>query len=283
MDHEHEAATKRTHAAMQAGKSINKAFVSSCASVGIGPLLKAAFDMEDKQCVIYCLYAVGLTFIVTLSPNRLELQALIKEYNKDDTATDLFNKIQSGRQQLQASLQDWLLSHATIMGPALAELKRMYPSVTWASRLEDEPTETFILPVPSNLPEHLRSHTLLATFTHAELRMRQAVANDFLRELRTKIGLTSYLKKKTGGEYGQASKGRRGKAIGGVQEKIRHIREQYNATRAKLLKLGEKDDSHNYWPLTEQDCQPINIWHNVKKPTDRTELSQKEVRWIWRL
>lgn len=220
---------------------------------------------------------------IIILDDRCNLRKLTKKYEASvskDSA--VYNQIQLARRRLEKEVEEWHAHQTSIMGQAIATLKAALPGTVWPRETApDGLPEELILPIPSNLPPSIRFHALFLTFTEAELRLRQGVANDLLRLLRRKLGLSSFLRDKNSDEFGQKKKTRSGKVISAVYDDVQNIRKEYNTQREKMLLLGERKDSHNYRPLTEADCRPLQIHHTSRKGKERME-TEKEVRWIWR-
>lgn len=208
--------------------------------------------------------------------SRKALVVLLHTYERiEDGAT--FNRIEDARQKLRNEIDQWYLWHSGIMGLTVSTLMEMFPKLDWPVRTDGHPEET-VLSLPSAFPAAIRTHPMFAIFTDAELRVRSGQANEILHELRNKLGFTSFLWKKTTGQFGQAARTRSEKAFERANTRIRELREEYNNIRLKLLALGEPADSHNYRPLTEKDCERIEIEHAQLKPGQKTKM----IPWIWR-
>lgn len=160
----------------------------------------------------------------------------------------------------------------------LADLREQFPTLGWPDRNTDEP-ERDVLPLPSNLPVVLHARRELQYMVTAERQLREARASDSLREVRNKLGLTSFLWKSTSGQFGQAAKTRNGKALKGVYDRIKELRGVYNYTREKLIVLGEPQNSRNYRPLTEHDCRALVVEHGQEKPGGSKKPG---VSWLWK-
>lgn len=114
--------------------------------------------------------------------------------------TALYNRIYQKRESLDAELDQWMVHHTTIMGQAMAQLKIALPNASWPERTGR--AEADVLPIPSNLPS-IREHKIFEPFTHTELKLRQGMANDLLKELRSRLQLLSILWKKYEGQMTQ--------------------------------------------------------------------------------
>ncbi len=186
----------------------------------------------------------------------------------------LYNKIHHKRESLDAAIGEWSTHHATVMGQAVAQLKIALPNAIWPER--SDRVEADALPIPSNLPSSIRNHKIFEPFTRTELKLRQGMANDLLKELRSTLQLISILWKKYEGYTTQDTMTRSKKSTSAVQERTHEIRKLYSAVRERLIKLGEPVTSR-YQALTDKDCQPSKLFHSNK----RTE-SQKNVSWVYR-
>lgn len=183
------------------------------------------------------------------------------------------------RRKLEHELDAWYSNwYEKILEPALLPLQEQYPSATWPERGSGQP-ETLVLPLPSSWPSvglDSESNTTSAIFAETELHPRRGQANDVLHEIWSKIGLYSFIWKKTAGQFGQGAKTRNAKTVENTRQKIDDLRSQYEVIQKKLIALGELET--NYPPLTPKDCTPINIEHGHEEPGE----SKKITSWIWR-
>lgn len=182
------------------------------------------------------------------------------------------------RQKLESELNGWFSNwYERVLEPSLIPMQEQYPQAPWPQRTFGQP-EDQILPLPSSWPAVSRKthSSTLAPFIDTELKLRRGQANDILHDIRSKIGLYSFIWKKTAGQFGQAAKTRNTKTIANTQEKINDLRLYYEGVRQKLLALGELGT--NFPPLTQHDCTPIDVEHGHEEPG----MSKKVISWIWR-
>ena len=190
------------------------------------------------------------------------------------------NEISSARRKLDRDIETWFSTwYEPVLEPILRPIQDQFPEELWPERAGSEP-ETLVLPIPSSWPTIVRTQpsNSLSRFIKIEHRLRCGEANDILHDVRNKIGLYSFIWKKTSGSFGQASKTRNEKTITNTRSKIETLRIQYEATRKKLRLLGEPLDSHNYRPLTQQDCTPMNVEHSQEELGTKNKITS----WIWR-
>lgn len=162
---------------------------------------------------------------------RYELREMVTQY-ESATVKDaaLYNKIHHKRESSDAAIGEWSTHHATVMGQAVAQLKIALPNAIWPER--SDRVEADALPIPSNLPSSIRNHKIFEPFTRTELKLRQGMANDLLKELRSILW-----KKYEGYTCTQNTMTRSKKSTSAVQERIHEIRKLYSAVRERLIKL----------------------------------------------
>jgi hypothetical protein len=140
--------------------------------------------------------------------------------------------------------------------------------------------ESFLIALPSALPQQSSHRLLLIRLMATELELRKGHANDCLSEMRTSIGHQAYQCKKL--LKPALTKVHRTRARSSIQNVHRTLILQtriYNRTRNAMLSLGMELDTLNlvYKPVTKDD---ISVSSAVADPnvagSSRTKLS-----WIW--
>ena len=113
--------------------------------------------------------------------------------------------------ELDAWFSDW---YDHILEPALLPIQSSYPNETWPVRSSGHP-ENIVLPLLSSLPDCVTDpdNKYFVPFNEAKWQLRCGQANDILHDIRSKIGLYSFIWKKTSGTFGQAAKTRNAKTI----------------------------------------------------------------------
>ncbi|GJE91050.1 hypothetical protein PsYK624_071980 [Phanerochaete sordida] len=237
--------TKQALAELSRGTKRTHDEVENSMLAGYAMLVKDAFDLEDQQEAL-----------------RTRLKADKRAADADDLGDD--PEIEDQRLKLEKKIASWHAAHGCVAGQVLVDLRERFPKIEWPERRPTNP-ECETLPLPSNLPLVAQRLPEVKYMLDVERKLRAALANDTLREIRHKVGLTAFLWKSTAGQHGQASKTRNSKALKGVHDRIKELRLLYNRTRDKLIVLGEPRDSRNYRPLTEHDCRPMVIEHRQEK------------------
>ena len=208
---------------------------------------------------------------------RSKIRSALEKY-KNEKSSELYNEIEDMRRKLDRELDAWFSGwYEHILEPVLLPMQSRHPNERWPTRSSEHP-ETTVLPLPSSLPACVRNpdHKSFVPFNETEQQLRRGQANDILHDIRSKIGLYSFIWKKTSGTFGQAAKTRNAKTISNTTAKISELRLQYEDVRLKLQVLGEAGDQ--YPPLTQRDCIPLDIEHGHEEPG----MSKKTISWIWR-
>ncbi|KAK7677491.1 hypothetical protein QCA50_019497 [Cerrena zonata] len=221
--------------------------------------------------------AVGIMTALNLERQQSKIRAKLQHY-KDNQSSELYNDIEDMWQKLECELNSWFTNwYERVVEPSLTSVQEQYPKAAWPERTFGQP-EDQVLPLPSSWPTICRNLCpgSLVPFIKTELRLRRGQANDILHDIRSKIGLYSFIWKKTAGQFGQAAKTRNAKTVANTREKIDDLRRHYEEVRQKLQVLGELDV--NYPPLTQHDCTPIDTEHGHEEPG----ASKKIISWIWR-
>lgn len=180
-------------------------------------------------------------------------------------------------QKLEHAIEDWFTIYRTTMEASIASARTTFPDLSWPEQVPCAP-EDITLPLPSALPPPSYVDPLIQPLVMTELKLRRGQANDILREVRRKIGLKSFLRQNTNGQFGQSAKTRMGQATSKIDDSLSSLREQYNLIRQKLVILGEPMESPLYQPLTAHDCKPLRISHQQEAPGNK----HSSVAWIWR-
>lgn len=212
----------------------------------------------------------------SLNFRRDSVRGKVAEY-KVLPSTQLLDSIEDSRFQLRQQIEDWFAWHNELVGSIRESLGAIFPAPAWPAREPCLP-ELEILHVPSSYPPAMLEHRTFKRLRDAELDLRRAQANDILKDLRTKLGVQSYIWKETRHDVGQIGRTRSTAAIERARKNVASLQQQYTQVLAKLRALGEPLDSHNYRDLPISECVPLQVWHTKEKP------GQKKIRlsWIWR-
>ncbi|KAH9931366.1 uncharacterized protein B0H18DRAFT_1116520 [Fomitopsis serialis] len=219
---------------------------------------------------------LGDFFLAAMDLERQQraVKTKVKAYDSDP-GSELFNEIENARSKLDGELKTWLIWHARIMGPVLANLESQFDASEWptstVAAAEDTP-----IPVISAYPAAVRQNLQVDRFVSAERRLRDAHAHDVLRKIRQKLHFEAFYKQQNAGSFGQQAHTRYSKLRATERAKIEELRREYELNRLKVLKLLGPNTTSTLKPLLEEQCQPPVIWD--EKPGRKGEF----VSWIWR-
>ncbi len=202
---------------------------------------------------------------------RCQIKILLAKEESETT-------IEVARDDVAQKIELWFESRDRVLHDEFTELKKTFPNEAWPERPDECEPEDEVLPLPSAYPCVIRDHILFAAAVSAEREIRRAQASDALRGVRYKLGLKSFLWKKTAGTHGQIRKTRNQTLLSNVDEEVAAYREEYQRVREQLMLIAEESDRVNYLKLTADDCTMLNLYHAQEGPGK----NKKELSWIWR-
>lgn len=143
-----------------------------------------------------------------------------------------------------------------------------------------ERPETFVIALPSALPQISNHRTLLTRFMLAEMELRKGHANDCLSSMRRTIGQEAFQYKKIlQPAYDKIHQTRARTSIQAVHRGVVLQAQIYTRTRNAMLNLGFESETVTllYRELTKDDIQVTSA---VSKPNEPGS-TQHKLSWIW--
>ena len=203
------------------------------------------------------------------------------------------NELMEARHKLSKALDAWFQSLTDfIPGDAVQEIVS-----------EQQPPEKMILGLPSDFDRNVHRRLGMEALAIMERQMRIGQAHDALRQLRTMLGLKSFLvQTKYGSQYGrgQQASTRSEAQIGKATKQIRKWKEVYRQAWAALERLRGTDAipaNDLAWrqlrPLTDDDCVMLSDWlehdrywrscgESAADKAARQGRGRRALPWLWK-